>query len=398
MSSSVRIHYLEEVSRDLSAISRDNGIRVPFDDVRAFVAAAQHLKDTIRALHQPSADTRLESDHIQNELARAKDSADQICGFFNSCWDQVPVAHRPSAQSAIVAQKVFALPELLELILADLDLYDALRAQQVSRVWRDGINSSVKMQRAMGLRTDDGADFFTPLSHDHESSPWDRTFPGVCFEQMRGAFDPFNATQEGNVVRSLAVGIHVSTSTPLSVGARCRRILICQPPLKRATVRVDHYCIHHRCSPIMFEYEIASDDGIRVRDVLDAAQEAFDGYCCCGWYVDRIQLSDTDSHDGYGPGGAAEGVFGDTSSGIEDEGERGEAGKGDEGGNSEGDTDADRANLPGSDLSSFTHHGCEVTITVRGVVTLKDDDPLVVDRRRRVAAVDEYRQRSAGFS
>lgn len=46
-------------------------------------------------------------------------------------------------------REVFAIPELLETILLELPAKDLLLAQRVNTTFRDAINNSIKIQRAL---------------------------------------------------------------------------------------------------------------------------------------------------------------------------------------------------------------------------------------------------------
>lgn len=163
MSSSLHIHYTDEASaaaydrgdyrRVLPSEYDHKPLTVSFDILKDLMRHARELTDSIQTLRQPDQDTRLNSDHIQAELS------DELSEFLDACWELIPIAKRPSAQSAVLAQKLFDTPELLENVLIHLKIRDTLAAQQAGRVWRDSINGSVQLQRAMGLRFDEAAIF-----------------------------------------------------------------------------------------------------------------------------------------------------------------------------------------------------------------------------------------------
>lgn len=60
-------------------------------------------------------------------------------------------------QAAALAHRVFGVAELLDLVLSNLDMLDLLRSRQVSRMFRDVIEASHRIQETLFLRPIEGA-------------------------------------------------------------------------------------------------------------------------------------------------------------------------------------------------------------------------------------------------
>ncbi|KAF2173215.1 hypothetical protein M409DRAFT_49692 [Zasmidium cellare ATCC 36951] len=274
MTSSLRVHHFDGEYDDTS-------LSVSFDTLQDLVAHAQNLKNTIQALRQPAPNTQANSNQVQAELADAEKNANELCDFLGACWEMIPVTNRPSARSAVKAQKVFDTPELLENICIHLNPLDTLVAQQVGRVWRDGINSSVKIQRAIGLRPDESSYFSAPFADfDGTGSILSRyTLPGFFLDNYgpNVDFDAHEAAAEG-ISNTQAVKIQITADYPVSIGSRCRLLSLCQPPIKSASMFIGSEC--DGCITTHFEHEakLVSEDGVNVGQIMDAAQQLIDAH------------------------------------------------------------------------------------------------------------------------
>lgn len=285
MSSSLRIHYAEESASDsFEALYEDchqyndEPLKLPFEGLTRLLDHVQDLKETISALRQSPPGTRIESPHVQSELSYAENSADELQDFLDACWEQIPVARRPSARSAVKAQEVFNTPELLENIIIHLGTKDVLSAQQVGRVWRDGVNGSVKILRSIGIYPQEDVHFKSPF--ERLQSP--DSFWGLNLRTESEDFDHHAALQDGVIPRTQKVRLDIGapTSTSLFIGPRCRAISICQPPLKRATMSFSCYCSACLGNNGRFprhEFDMTSEEAITVGDVMDAAQQIYGG-------------------------------------------------------------------------------------------------------------------------
>ncbi|EMC93579.1 hypothetical protein BAUCODRAFT_125428 [Baudoinia panamericana UAMH 10762] len=133
---------------------------------------------------------------------------------------------RHSPESAVLMEKVFNTPELLEHILYQLSNFELMVAMQVNKVFFNAIEGSVKLQRQLGLKDDPDSLIYFP-THDFWFS--DLFCSTHAVERVAG--EPIH-----NLLR-----VHCAVDSfagDMRVGDRARSMLICQPPLKI----VEAYC------------------------------------------------------------------------------------------------------------------------------------------------------------
>lgn len=84
--------------------------------------------------------------HLTKAAACLLDSAsgelEAACSTTSDLLPHIPPHARVSPAAEIVSAKVFSIPELIERILLELDVYELLTAQRVSRVFFDAIQGS----------------------------------------------------------------------------------------------------------------------------------------------------------------------------------------------------------------------------------------------------------------
>jgi hypothetical protein len=97
---------------------------------------------------------------LQTTVSSVESAATGIRGFVEAQAVTTDTDMKPSVE------KVFSTPELHEMTLSNLDLYELLTAMQVSKLMLNTIKSSVRLQRQM---------FLLP---DHEASSWSGTKRG----------------------------------------------------------------------------------------------------------------------------------------------------------------------------------------------------------------------------
>ncbi|KAK5712336.1 hypothetical protein LTR15_011916 [Elasticomyces elasticus] len=134
------------------------------------------LQDGLRNLH-----ALLETDALArpvlNRLQEASMSARRILTACGEHWENV---WKPTEQSAYVAQRVFAIPELCEHILRHLPTNrDLLSAMRTNQAMAAAVRGSPSIQQALG---------FAPAKHGHWYTPFDyRNFQSNDWSQ-RGSF------------------------------------------------------------------------------------------------------------------------------------------------------------------------------------------------------------------
>lgn len=182
-----------------------------------------------------------------------------------------PPSFRTSRRSVELAATVFNTTELLENILVNLGVRDVLSAMQVSHRFQSVIEGSPVIQRKMGLKADPDRALRFPLASETryllcstDASTWSmRTAPN---DKILVKVDCARAT---------------STTAKLNLGARCRSLLICQPPLK--TLKVYVSCCHsiYRHTSRAPAEVLTSETGITFGDIVDTANRVKEAHVLC---------------------------------------------------------------------------------------------------------------------
>lgn len=114
-------------------------------------------------------------DDVQDIVQGLTEDAASMTDFLESHCKISLTSARLTDSSPATAQQVFDTPELMEMILLNLDAFDLLQAQQVNRTMFESIASSEKLQVAMGLRGDSDSPFRSMFRRD-----WNTTNLLVC--------------------------------------------------------------------------------------------------------------------------------------------------------------------------------------------------------------------------
>ncbi|KAK5712360.1 hypothetical protein LTR15_011940 [Elasticomyces elasticus] len=176
------------------------------------------------------------------------------------------------------AQKVFDLPELLELVLQYVEEVDVLRFHQVNRSARASIDGSPRLQSRLSLRIDStdkprrypfgNVNSMTPMISGFRCNP---STPGRRYHV--DAPGPF---PEDRVLVDARFEIPVSRVG--KIDTRCRSMHIAQPPIKDVQLRL-------RCcdKALLDEHKngIHSDLGVTIGDLWDAAVKAQEEHRLC---------------------------------------------------------------------------------------------------------------------
>jgi hypothetical protein len=184
------------------------------------------------------------------------------------------------------AQRVFDVPELLEMVLEYTSICDILNFQQVCRSARDAIDGSPRLQRVLNLRAEpEGSHFQTPyccFTHGNLGGFWCGTcLHGLVLDGTEGSVT-YNLVNIGSRYRSsvCVVGnnLTVSAGFPNSderlprIGSRWRAMYICQPPIKQMTIRLA--CCSHDAGiggvlRSAKEFTVTSESGLTIGDLYD---------------------------------------------------------------------------------------------------------------------------------
>lgn len=132
-------------------------------------------------------------------------------------------------QARHLAQKVFDIPELLEMIILSLRFKDKLKVQRLNKQWHAAVNNSINVQRSLSLRPDTSSGFFRAPFAD----------PGV----LRGLHAGFRFYTEGPYGRpqTIEVSLMDARSNKLSHGLmKSRATGFCSKSSLAATVTQVH--------------------------------------------------------------------------------------------------------------------------------------------------------------
>lgn len=223
--------------------------------------------------------------HINNKTAinedRLRSGLGKISCLLGDCKNLWPAWTRPSHKSAAKAQEVFNTPELFELILSHLEPCELLVAQQMNRAADALVKSSHILQHSMLIRhKKSGA--FTAFQNTF--------FSGIEFKigsSAVGPVDPMLTFSQTQISVAFAKGPALPR-----IGTRCRSMLICQPPIKRMSVRLS--CCDPTSHSGWLQDYLKSDKGVTIGDVYDATVRLRKEHRLCH----RGSLQDT-GHDGF---------------------------------------------------------------------------------------------------
>ncbi|KAK5127052.1 hypothetical protein LTR85_008411 [Meristemomyces frigidus] len=235
-----------------------------------YQAVVQHHKTLGQILQRLPSNADCASD-LAALVTAAKRELDHAAASMPALLQQITVEERTSPATALVAEKVFEIPELFERILCNLDITDLLKAQQVNHRFFETIQSSPMLQWHMGLAPDAKHDFRLTLEN-----------------RIRGFMFSTDASMYARQIDGDNVAVRLQLFGRVAMpklGERARSILICQPPLKSIALFVD--C----CSGMYSTFQqqqlatpistITSDTGITLGDIIDAAKAVKDQHRTC---------------------------------------------------------------------------------------------------------------------
>ncbi|KXT02553.1 hypothetical protein AC578_10667 [Pseudocercospora eumusae] len=173
--------------------------------------------------------------------------------------------------TAGAARRVFDVPELLERILTFLGRRELLIVQQVDRTMFAAIENSIILARKLHLVPNASGHLETPFSKARKYRY--RTCPGSCRRRWTSPFHlpgfkcysmsrmPYVAAPPGALgdasdpenyrYRTLAAAVRPRKEGAAPIGARCRKMLICNPPVTEMQV------YPHCCSYVHYEHDYA---------------------------------------------------------------------------------------------------------------------------------------------
>lgn len=174
-------------------------------------------------------------------LKLAQESILKLDRLLQVILDAIPIEARPNASSAIKANKVFDVAELLEKILLNCDYHDFVNAMGVNRSFREAFRRSPRLQQIMGLRPVTDGSPFSPVATPFFMSRG-------CIVKLEDHHRYGHHVSDNEMVLSAVFnGTNPFEEHPLPrVSQRFRDTLICQPPIKQMRVRAGEASIQRR--------------------------------------------------------------------------------------------------------------------------------------------------------
>ncbi|KAK5677524.1 hypothetical protein LTS10_010096 [Elasticomyces elasticus] len=187
---------------------------------------------------------------LVKNLAETSASARRILTGCGKHWENV---WKPTKRSAIVAQRVFTIPELCENILsylpANIDLYRAMRTNQDMAA---AVRGSPSIQKALGFVPADKGHWYGPFEYQQFGGHgWNHDHGFACSRNAWVSEESGFATVTANFVLS------TPEATLRGVMAAFRNVRICTPPIREMECYVD--C----CGGMRNQAERGGSDGHR---------------------------------------------------------------------------------------------------------------------------------------
>ncbi|KAF2172382.1 hypothetical protein M409DRAFT_50090 [Zasmidium cellare ATCC 36951] len=172
------------------------------------------------------------STQVHASLKQAAESILKLERLLQIILDAIPIEARPNAASAVKAQKVFDVAELLEKILLNCEYHDFISAMQVNRTFAQAFRRSARIQQVMGLRAITDGSPFSPVANAFFVSRG-------CMIRLEDHHRYGHQVQDNEVVVSAIFnGSSPFEEHPLPrISERFRDTLVCQPPIKQMRVR-----------------------------------------------------------------------------------------------------------------------------------------------------------------
>lgn len=237
-----------------------------WNSVREALAHQQSMERSITAMTQVIQTHAAVPASLQDTLHNIHKDMRGVKDFFSGFLSPTLYNEVMFSQDNTIARRVFAVPELLELILVELPIADIMSFQQVDRNAQAAVNGSFSLQRALSL------------SADGTDRPLRMPFSDFGISGLRG----FSCGQYGRLKRAITDNeeMHITANFTNDngglprIGTRWRRMLVVQPPIREMSATVS-CCesVRPRTWPRIEPRTITSVSGINIGDLFDAAQE-----------------------------------------------------------------------------------------------------------------------------
>ena len=175
-------------------------------------------------------------------------------------WNPLDTA--PSALAISAAEKVLRVPELLEMILCELEPKAILAASQVNRAFAGAATWSAKVQALLSLQP-------------NWDSLWQTNFGlsapfalDVDVEEGDPLYFASRFNIDGDMLGTRMTAKFLANSR-MTIGSRCRSMLICQPPICMMDVLPSCCAFDNMCARKELQ-TVCNDHGLTVGDLYDA--------------------------------------------------------------------------------------------------------------------------------
>ncbi|KAK5743279.1 hypothetical protein LTR17_002756 [Elasticomyces elasticus] len=266
------------------------------------------------------ANVKGEDNEIKNEaLLACKRSLEMFRRFVVCGLGSDPLKMLPTQTSGRVAEKVFAVPELTEMILMELSPARLLSVASVCKAFEGAIVSSTKLQDKLGLRALENSIWKSPFNWRGPNGGyyWSVSEVGEMGGTLQSLRDSLKChivdtekarwrAVNGNVATMRAVfqshespdvengpwGYHPEGRPLPAIGDRGRGILLCQPPIKEMFILASCCRIRFGTSFEPLAPTIRNDNGLTVGDILDATIEGIKRHELCPFAAKRHHKHD----------------------------------------------------------------------------------------------------------
>lgn len=256
---------------------------------RGLVSNQQSLDAMLKDLLARNSQGSIDREDLARSISQMQASVQHIDTLLREVIGEESYTAQCPAHATGLAQQVFDVPELLEMILVNLSIEELLAAQFINRQFRDAVNSSTKLQRKLSLLPHTSKDFYAPFEEN--------VAPGFYFYSRASQEDLLTDLQVlrepiGTERWPEAMQAKFDPELP-KIGDRCRRMLVFQPPIKEVRVLTTccaRWSARHTDIQMKDSDIVRNEDGITVGDLLDAASALKEHHSQCVW-------ADSELHD-----------------------------------------------------------------------------------------------------
>lgn len=235
--------------------------------VRKALAHQQDLQSVLTAIAAKRNQGDVAESSIFDAVQEAQRELDGLHDFFSMFLNPIFYNERPCKSDGGSAHTVFAVAELLEMILAYVAIRDILNFQQTNHAAYDAIDSSPRLQRMMSLREE---------PQNHLRTPF-----GAYSHGVKGGFfckyDSPSMISTGERQVPLTAGFSMRGLSH-TIGTRWMRMFICQPPVHE--MRVETVCCGNRGGQSEGQV-IRSNTGLTIGDLYGASKMLIEEHRTC---------------------------------------------------------------------------------------------------------------------